>query len=257
MTDKVLQAEVAGLDTVGKRLKWARERKGRMWTQAHLAQAAGVSTSTIGMIESAGRISKGSLPDLAVALGVHHRWLRENEGPVLMDAVDLLVAQHEPRDLRRERMTGQDFSDSDMPPIAPTRPAPLPERRAEVRETELRAVLQEADRPEWLAYLGGHLDVGLGLRFDYMSPRAVVDLKTLRPDRIYAELFKLAIARKLDGSRRRRYALMLWMPDGGKLPQRVTVEANVMGLEVYACRSTLDVLDFMEQLEEPEQDLDD
>ena len=62
------------------RLKWARDRKG--WTQPHLALVAEVSTSTVGMIESDKRMNKGSLPQLASALGVRHRWLLHGEMPV-------------------------------------------------------------------------------------------------------------------------------------------------------------------------------
>src|SRR5918998_5535392 len=57
-------------DTVGKRLIVIRER--RMWTQARLAEEAGVSPTTVSGIES-GRISRphfGTLRKLARALGV-------------------------------------------------------------------------------------------------------------------------------------------------------------------------------------------
>jgi transcriptional regulator with XRE-family HTH domain len=57
-------------DTVGKRLIVIRER--RMWTQARLADEAGVSPTTVSGIES-GRISRphfGTLRKLARALGV-------------------------------------------------------------------------------------------------------------------------------------------------------------------------------------------
>src|SRR5215212_6981177 len=60
---------------VGKKL--AALREGRMWTQARLAEEAGVSPTTVSGIES-GRISRphfGTLRKLAVALGVEPRQL--------------------------------------------------------------------------------------------------------------------------------------------------------------------------------------
>lgn len=68
------------LKTLAERLVWARTRKD--WTQPHLATVAGVSTSTVGMIETGQRQNKGSLPALAEALGVRHKWLLAGEGPV-------------------------------------------------------------------------------------------------------------------------------------------------------------------------------
>lgn len=67
--------------TLADRLKWARDQKG--WTQPHLALVAEVSTSTVGMVESGARMNKGSLPQLATALGVRHRWLLHGELPVV------------------------------------------------------------------------------------------------------------------------------------------------------------------------------
>jgi transcriptional regulator with XRE-family HTH domain len=78
------------LSTVGARLRYARARKGKIWTQAHLAAAADVGLSTIGMIEAGHRMSKGSLPALAHALGVRYFWLLKAEGPM----VENIPAQH-------------------------------------------------------------------------------------------------------------------------------------------------------------------
>lgn len=68
------------MKTIAQRLKWARDQK--EWTQSHLAVAAEVSTGTIGNIESGQRQSKGSLPQIAEALGVHHKWLAYGTGPI-------------------------------------------------------------------------------------------------------------------------------------------------------------------------------
>lgn len=74
------------MDTLAERLKKARTSKGAGWTQAHLAAAAGVSTGTIGNIESGLRgVNKpiGTLPQIAKALGVRYEWLATGEGNML------------------------------------------------------------------------------------------------------------------------------------------------------------------------------
>ena len=69
-------------DTVSKRLAVIRER--RMWTQARLAEEAGVSPTTVSGIES-GRISRphfGTLRKLARALGVEPEEFVSSPGAV-------------------------------------------------------------------------------------------------------------------------------------------------------------------------------
>jgi transcriptional regulator with XRE-family HTH domain len=66
------------LDTVAKRLKFARLKK--EWSQGQLADLAGVAQSTIGNIEAGIRLSPGSQPQIADALGVRLKWLRDGEG---------------------------------------------------------------------------------------------------------------------------------------------------------------------------------
>jgi len=80
MFDMDTQSPPETVLTLADRMKWARDRKG--WSQPHLAVVAEVSTSTVGMIESGARQNKGSLPQLAMALGVRHRWLLHGELPV-------------------------------------------------------------------------------------------------------------------------------------------------------------------------------
>jgi transcriptional regulator with XRE-family HTH domain len=67
------------MDTIGSRIKLARERKG--WSQARLAERAGISQSTIGNIESGARQGASSLAVIADALEVTHRWLHTGDGP--------------------------------------------------------------------------------------------------------------------------------------------------------------------------------
>ena len=69
------------MNKISDRLKEARSR--RKWNQAQLALAAGVSPGTIGNIESGTRQAKGSLPQIAKALGVSHDWLANGEGEML------------------------------------------------------------------------------------------------------------------------------------------------------------------------------
>lgn len=66
------------MKTIAERLKHAREIRG--WTQTQLAIAAEVSTGTIGNIESGVRQAKGSLPQIAEALSISHKWLANGTG---------------------------------------------------------------------------------------------------------------------------------------------------------------------------------
>lgn len=81
------------MKNLAERLIWARERKserdGMEFTQQALANAAGVSQSTIGNLEAGIRRSAQKLVMIAAALGVDPMWLSEGTGkpfPVL--AVD-------------------------------------------------------------------------------------------------------------------------------------------------------------------------
>lgn len=69
------------MKTIAERLKAARDRK--EWSQGQLASAAGLSQSTIGNIEAGVRQGKGSLPQIAEALGVRHKWLADGKGEML------------------------------------------------------------------------------------------------------------------------------------------------------------------------------
>lgn len=90
------------MKTIAERLLAARERK--EWTQSQLAVAADVSQGTIGNIESGLRQSKGSLPQIAEALGVSHKWLATGQGTMdmapqpkpedLQDPLGFMVAQY-------------------------------------------------------------------------------------------------------------------------------------------------------------------
>lgn len=73
---------IARVKTVAERLRHARLQRG--WTQNHLATAAGVSQGTIGNIESGARQSRGSLPQIAEALGISHKWLADGLGSMTL-----------------------------------------------------------------------------------------------------------------------------------------------------------------------------
>jgi transcriptional regulator with XRE-family HTH domain len=69
------------MKTLSDRLKHARAEKG--WSQGQLATAADVAPSTVGNIEQGTRQSKGSIPQLAEALGVSYKWLAYGEGEMM------------------------------------------------------------------------------------------------------------------------------------------------------------------------------
>ena len=64
--------------TLSSRLKHARQTK--EWTQSHLAAACGLAQSAIGNIEAGKRQAKGSLPQIAMALGISYQWLLSGKG---------------------------------------------------------------------------------------------------------------------------------------------------------------------------------
>ena len=66
------------MKTLSERLKHARKTK--EWTQTHLAAACGLTQSAIGNIEAGIRDAKGSLPQIAQALGISYQWLASGEG---------------------------------------------------------------------------------------------------------------------------------------------------------------------------------
>jgi len=69
---------IKNMKTLSERLKHARDVRGL--TQPELAVRAGLSTGTIGNIEIAYRMSKGSIPQIAEALRVSYKWLSEGIG---------------------------------------------------------------------------------------------------------------------------------------------------------------------------------
>lgn len=73
------------MDSIGSRLKALRQEKG--WSQLQLAEAAGVSQSAIGNIESGQRKRPRDLVSIGAALGVSAEWLEtgksESERPPL------------------------------------------------------------------------------------------------------------------------------------------------------------------------------
>lgn len=77
-----LHCHHANMNKISERLKAARLKKG--WNQMQLALAADLSPGTIGNIESGARQGRGSLPQIAKALGVSHDWLANGVGDMGM-----------------------------------------------------------------------------------------------------------------------------------------------------------------------------
>lgn len=69
---------IRDMNTLGKRLTWARERKGL--TQGALAKLSGVSQSTIGNLEAGIRHTARKIVDIATALDVDSNWLANGKG---------------------------------------------------------------------------------------------------------------------------------------------------------------------------------
>lgn len=69
---------IRDMDTLGKRLTWARERKGL--TQGGLAKLSGVSQSTIGNLEAGLRQTARKIVDIAAAADVDPLWLANGQG---------------------------------------------------------------------------------------------------------------------------------------------------------------------------------
>jgi transcriptional regulator with XRE-family HTH domain len=67
------------MDTLAKRLTWARERA--KLTQEELAKKAGVSQGTIGNLEAGIRDTARKITSIARALDVDVNWLADGEGP--------------------------------------------------------------------------------------------------------------------------------------------------------------------------------
>ena len=88
------------MKTVAERLQHARDLKG--WSQAQLAAASGLSQSTIGNIEAGTRKAKGSLPEIAKALGISHDWLANGIGDMKGEAAPPSIPYSEPSNLGRE-----------------------------------------------------------------------------------------------------------------------------------------------------------
>lgn len=66
------------MDTIGSRVKWAREQRGL--TQPALAKAACVLTNLVGDLEEGRREAPRDLGSLAAALGVRPAWLATGQG---------------------------------------------------------------------------------------------------------------------------------------------------------------------------------
>lgn len=76
------RAQITGVNTFAERLKTRRNELG--FSQAQLAKKAGVSQSTIGMLEKGRRQEPRKLLAIAKALGVRAEWLESGVNPMLV-----------------------------------------------------------------------------------------------------------------------------------------------------------------------------
>ena len=81
------------MKTLAERLVWARNKK--EMSQAQLAQAAGVSQSTIGNLEAGIRSSARKITSIALALDVDAAWLAEGIGDSARNEDSMLPNIHE------------------------------------------------------------------------------------------------------------------------------------------------------------------
>lgn len=84
-------------ETLGDRLRWARERRG--YSQQDLAERVGVRQSTIGNLESGARRRPRDQRKLADALGVNELWLETGRGPRDRDVGDTARLSEDETDL--------------------------------------------------------------------------------------------------------------------------------------------------------------
>lgn len=102
---------IRDMDTLAKRLTWAREQKGL--TQSALAKQSGVTQSTIGNLESGIRSTARRIIDIAAALDVSPNWLANGQGePKEGDQVRLEVREpavaYGTSDTPRSKVVGRD-----------------------------------------------------------------------------------------------------------------------------------------------------
>lgn len=132
------------MKTVADRLKYARGLK--EWTQAQLAVAADVSTGTIGNIESGARQSKGSLPQIAEALKVRHKWLAYGEEPMTSPGIEPQPAKEPPRAGEVEATYSLGPRVSSMARTIATMFDAMPDKRKQLRALALCIQMMQEDQ---------------------------------------------------------------------------------------------------------------
>jgi transcriptional regulator with XRE-family HTH domain len=140
------------LATIGQRIKSAREA--RLWKQADLARASGVSQGTVSKLE-AGKMHRGTqLLQLADALGVQLRWLDSGEGPRGLAGESPPPAYHQAADLERSVIQAM----RDMPPEDRAAVVEEAKRRADSFQAKLRTYLAEQANPQPAAGPPGQIE---------------------------------------------------------------------------------------------------
>lgn len=250
----------ADVQTLPQRIRWARDQKG--WTQSKLALAAEVSTSTVGMIESGARINKGSLPQLADALGVQFKWLLHGVGDVYQPGPEEIVRKYEDPEERRRRMMGPDYVPG---PTAMERNHELRllAKETEFTEPEYKPSHTEAFKIEVREAMGtwGRFDVGreVGRRkieVDYMTHQVVAELSVIAnkglPMGFERKVMRLALIKALDADRPRRY-LMIVLQDPGTTNnalEQAKLECSILGIDLLTCSSAQEAAWMIKNLEQ-------
>lgn len=132
---------ITNVKTIGERLKWAREQ--RKMTQAQLAKAAGVSTSTIGNLEAGIRGKPRELNAIANAVMVNAPWLEEGLG-----GWDVDIVYDGPMFSRAVRAYGA--GNVDPAPVAPNDLVPVISWVQAGSWSQIHDNFQPGDADEWM-----------------------------------------------------------------------------------------------------------
>lgn len=252
--DRDYDREIDG-DSLPGRLRWMRARK--RWKQADLARYAGVSVSTVGMVESGARLNKGSIPQIADALGVSYGWLMHGRGhwsdgpPVQYDEANAALSAI-------KSGASEAMNAGAREQLGHIRPSPF---RGLVTGPKATAIAEFATQvaeingePE---AIGQALWIGRNLVLDYAGKHAVVEFCRFTttasglaiPIGYERKVIRLMLAKALDPDSRKRYAMVLSLEQDAdehlqssarRFFERAQFEFGLLGVEVILAHSAED-----------------